>query len=168
MTDGGKAIAEVPGLRLRPAEEGDLETVLNFIRDLAAYEKLSREVSADVETLRRSLFGKRPAAEVLLAEISGQAVGFAVYFHNFSTFTGRAGLYLEDIFVRPDRRGEGVGLALFRHLARLALDRGCSRLELSALDWNEPAIRFYKGLGAAAMDEWTVYRFTPEELKKIV
>jgi len=147
-------------LRLRFATEDDVDLILGFIRGLADYEELAHEVVADADTLRASLFGARPAAEVLVAELDGKPAGFAVFFPSFSTFLGKAGLYLEDLFVLPDLRGRGVGRELLACLARLALERDCGRLEWSVLDWNEPAIRFYQRLGAEAMDGWTVNRVT--------
>lgn len=147
-------------LLLRPARPDDVPLVLGFIRDLAEYERLSHEVVADETILRESLFGPRPYAEVVLAQWRGEAVGFALFFHSFSTFLGRPGIYLEDLYVRPEARARGVGARLLAHLARLAVERGCGRLEWSVLDWNEPAIRFYEARGARAMSEWTVYRVT--------
>jgi GNAT superfamily N-acetyltransferase len=155
------------GLVLRAAEPGDCAMVLEFIRELAEYEGLAQEVVASQEILARSLFGARPAAEVVLAFLDGEAVGFAVFFHNFSTFLGQAGLYLEDLFVRPPARGKGVGRSILRYLARLAVDRGCGRMEWWVLDWNTTAIDFYDGLGAEAMDEWTVYRLSGDDLDRL-
>jgi GNAT superfamily N-acetyltransferase len=152
------------GLQLRFAERADTEFVLQFIRELADYERLASEVVADEALLEKWLFGERPVAEVILAERHGDAVGFALFFHNFSTFLGRPGIYIEDIYVRPGARGTGVGKALLTCVSRIALDRGCGRLEWSVLDWNEPAIAFYERLGAVPMDEWTVYRVTGEPL----
>lgn len=155
---------ETPDLKLRLATEADTDLILDFIQGLAEYEKLAHEVVADADTLRASLFGERRVAEVILAEYRGEAAGFALFFHNFSTFLGRPGLYLEDLFVRPELRGNGIGRELLSCLARIAVDRGCGRLEWSVLDWNEPAIRFYRRLGAQAMDEWTVFRVTGDAL----
>ena len=143
---------------IRDAGEADIDIIHGFILALADYERLSHEVHADKAVLARHLFGARPMAEVLIADLHGRAVGFALFFHNFSTFEGQPGLYLEDLFVTPDARGQGAGKALLVRLARLALDRGCARLEWSVLDWNQPAIDFYQSLGARAMDEWTVRR----------
>ena len=154
-------------LRLRQANVGDVPTIASLIRELAAYEKLLDRVSLDEERLGRHLFGDRPYAEVVLAEVDGEATGFALFFHNYSTFLGRPGIYLEDLFVRPEQRGGGVGRALLTHLARLALDRGCGRLEWSVLDWNEPAIGFYRRLGATANSEWTGYRLEGEALERL-
>lgn len=156
-----------PDLALRFATEDDVDLVLGFIRALADYEKLAHEVVADADTLRRSLFGERKVAEVIIAEFRGEPAGFALFFHNFSTFLGRPGLYLEDLFVKPELRGHGIGRELLACLARIALDRRCGRLEWWVLDWNEPAIRFYEKLGAEAMDEWTVYRVAGEALREL-
>jgi GNAT superfamily N-acetyltransferase len=150
---------------ISPATEADSPIILGLIRGLAEYEKLSHEVVATEQLLREHLFGPKPVAEVRIARVDGTAVGFALYFHNFSTFLGQPGIYLEDIFVRPEFRGQGVGTALLKEVARVAAERKCGRLEWSVLDWNEPAIRFYAGLGAAPMDEWTVQRLTGDALK---
>lgn len=151
-------------LAIRPATPADLSAITQFIRDLADYEKLAHEVRFDEAKLGEKLFGARPYAEVVIGEIEGAAQGFALFFHNFSTFEGRPGLYLEDLFVRPEARGSGLGKALLAHLAQLCIDRDCARLEWSVLDWNAPAIGFYKGLGAKMMDEWTVMRVDGEAL----
>ncbi|HTU10386.1 MAG TPA: GNAT family N-acetyltransferase [Allosphingosinicella sp.] len=145
-------------MSIRGAVPADLELIHGFILALADYEKLRHEVRADRAALGRHLFGARPMAEVLIAEADGAAIGFALFFHNFSTFEGRPGLYLEDLFVTPEARGRGAGKALLSRLAALALERGCARLEWAVLDWNAPAIAFYESLGARAMDEWTVNR----------
>lgn len=145
-------------LTIRPAMRADLPLIARFIRDLADYEKLAHEVHFDEAKLGEKLFGSRPYAEVVIGEIDGEAQGFALFFHNFSTFEGRPGLYLEDLFVRPQARGSGLGKALLAHLARLCVERDCARLEWSVLDWNSPAIGFYQSLGARLMDEWTVMR----------
>ena len=150
-----------------PATAADVPLILDLIRGIAEYEKLLHEVVATEELLREHLFGHRPAAEVLIARIGGQPIGFALYFHNFSTFLGRPGIYLEDIFVRPEFRGRGVGRALLKEVARVAAARNCGRLEWSVLDWNEPAIRFYESLGAKPMSEWTVYRMTADAIAKL-
>src|SRR5580765_6253553 len=139
-------------LRIRPAMAEDVPLVLSFIRDLAEYERLPHEVVATEERIRQALFGPRPFAEVVIASEGEEAVGFALFFHNFSTFLGLPGIYLEDLFVRPSARGRGVGRRLLAHLAQLARDRGCGRLEWAVLDWNESAIGFYRGLGAKLMD----------------
>lgn len=145
-------------LSTRFASRNDLPIIAQFIRALADYEKLLDEVRLDEAVLAEKLFGPRPYAEVLIGEIDGQPQGFALFFHNFSTFEGRPGIYLEDLFVTPEARGSGLGTALLAELARLAVDRDCARLEWSVLDWNEPSIGFYKALGAKPMDEWTVFR----------
>jgi GNAT superfamily N-acetyltransferase len=155
----------VSGVTLRFAGPDDVPQILRFIRDLAAYEKMSDDVVANEETLRRSLFGGRRVAEVVLAEDGEAPVGFALFFHNFSTFLGRPGIYLEDLFVPPSERGRGIGRALLAFLARLTVERGCGRLEWCVLDWNEPAIGFYAKLGAKAMDEWTTFRMDGEALE---
>ena len=149
-----------PALRIAPARPADVPLVLAFIRELAEYERLADAAVATEAQLHEALFGARPAAEVLIAALDGEAVGFALFFHNFSTFLGRRGLYLEDLFVRPAARGRGVGRALLAALARLAAERGCGRLEWSVLDWNAPAIDFYRSLGAEPMSEWTTFRVT--------
>jgi GNAT superfamily N-acetyltransferase len=149
---------------IRPAEPGDLPLIARFIRDLAEYEKLAHEVRFDEATLAGHLFGSRPMAEVVIGEVGGEPQGFALFFHNFSTFEGRPGLYLEDLFVRPAARGSGLGRALLAHLAALAVERGCARLEWSVLDWNAPAIGFYEKLGARAMSDWTIMRVDGEAL----
>ena len=145
-------------LSIRTATAADIPLIGQFIRNLAEYEKLAHAVRFDVAVMAQKLFGPRPYAEVLIGEIDGVAQGFALFFHNFSTFEGRPGIYLEDLFVRPDARGSGLGKALLGRLAALAVERDCARLEWSVLDWNTPAIDFYKTLGATPMDEWTVYR----------
>ena len=141
--------------------------ILRFIEKLAEYEKLSHEVVATETALRKYLFGARPMAEVILAYWGGEAVGFALFFYNFSTFLARPGIYLEDLFVDVEHRGKGIGKALLTRLAQIARERGCGRLEWSVLDWNEPSIQFYRGLGATAKDEWTTYRLTGEALEKL-
>lgn len=154
-------------LKIRPATENDVPHILGFIRELAEYEKLSHQVVATEETLRASLFGARPYAEILMAEWDSVPAGFALFFHNYSTFLAKPGIYLEDLFVRPAFRGRNIGKSLLVELARVAVQRGCGRLEWSVLDWNEPAIGFYKSLGAAPMDEWTVYRVAGEALNAL-
>ena len=149
---------------IRSAVAEDLDLVIGFIRALAAYERLADAVVLDRQTLRRHLFGDKPMAEVLIGELDGVARGFALFFHNFSTFEGKPGIYLEDLFVDPEARGAGLGKALLARLAQLAVTRGCARLEWSVLDWNEPAIAFYKSLGATAMKEWTINRVDGEAL----
>jgi GNAT superfamily N-acetyltransferase len=145
-------------LSIRPATPADLPLIADLIRALADYEKLAHEVRFDEATLGEKLFGPRPYAEVLIGEADGEPRGFALFFHNFSTFEGKPGIYLEDLFVMPEARGLGLGKALLVELARLAVARDCARLEWWVLDWNEPSIGFYKSLGARPMDEWTVMR----------
>lgn len=152
---------------IRSARPSDTKTILDLIRQLAAYEKLSHEVVGNEALLERHLFGPRPAAEVLIAERDGKPVGFALFFPTFSTFLTRPGIWLEDLFVIPEARGQGIGKALLSRVAEIAHERGCGRLEWSVLDWNEPAIGFYKSLGAVPMDEWTTYRLTGEALAKV-
>jgi len=153
-------------LTIREATRADVPLILTFIRELAEYEKLLHEVEATEADLAETLFGSTPRAEVVIAESEGSAAGFALFFHNYSTFAGRPGIYLEDLYVRPAARGKGVGRALLAHLADLALARGCARLEWAVLDWNRAAIAFYESLGARAMDEWTVYRLSGETLRR--
>ena len=153
-------------LTFRFAEEADTPLILRFIRELADYEHLLDQVTADEAVLRDQLFKKR-RAEVLFALEDGAEVGFALFFHNFSTFLGRAGLYLEDLYVRPEHRGKGYGKAIFRRLAAIAAERGCGRLEWWCLDWNAPSIGFYKSLGAEAMEDWTVYRLSSPTLRRL-
>jgi GNAT superfamily N-acetyltransferase len=152
---------------IRPAGPGDVAAVLRLIKALADYEKLAHEVVATEDDLRRTLFGARPAAEVLLAEEGGRPVGLALFFPNYSTFLGRPGIYLEDLFVEPACRGRGIGKALLQAVARLAVQRGCGRFEWSVLDWNQPAIDFYRSLGAKPMSDWTIFRVTGEALQKL-
>lgn len=152
---------------IRPATPDDVALVLQFIRDLAEYEKLLDEVRATETSLRECLFGVRPVAEALIGECDGKAAGFALFFHNFSTFVGRPGIYVEDIFVRPAFRGRGLGKAFFLYLAELARRRDCGRMEWAVLDWNEPAIAFYRRLGARAMDEWKVFRLDREAIGRL-
>ena len=155
-------------MRLRPAGESDIETIIELIHALADYEREPGAVVLDRNELRRHLFGPRPYAEVVLAETDdGESAGFALFFHNFSTWEGKPGIWLEDLFVRPEVRGHGYGRALLAQLARLAVERGCARLEWSVLDWNEPSIAFYRALGANPMDEWTTYRMTGEALRAL-
>ena len=154
-------------LAIRPATPADLPLIAELIRALAEYEKLAHEVRFDETTLAAKLFGPRPFAEVIIGEVDGTAQGFALFFHNFSTFEGRPGVYLEDLFVRPAARGSGLGKALLAELARIAVERDCARLEWSVLDWNDPAIGFYKALGAKPMDEWTVFRVDGEALETL-
>jgi GNAT superfamily N-acetyltransferase len=157
----------VSDLRIEPATARDVPLILSLIKALAEYERLADEAVATEAGLRESLFGPQAAAEVAIAYAGGEAVGFAVWFHNYSTFLGRAGLYLEDLFVLPQWRGRGIGRQLLAYVARVAVDRGCGRMEWSVLNWNEPAIGFYRRMGARAMDEWTVYRVTGESLTQL-
>lgn len=152
---------------IRPATVDDTPVLLSLIKGLAEYERLSHEVTATEDDLRRSLFGPRPSAEALIAYADAEPVGIAVFFPNYSTFLGRPGLYLEDIFVLPQWRGHGLGKLLMAHLAREAVRRGCGRLDWSVLDWNEPAIGFYRSLGAQPADAWTTYRLTGEALERL-
>jgi GNAT superfamily N-acetyltransferase len=151
-------------LQIRAARQEDLGVLLDFVHQLAGYEQLSHLVTATEDSLRECLFGAQPAAEALLALDGSSAVGFAVYFHTFSTFLGRRGLWLEDLFVIPSARGKGVGKALLLHVARIAHQRGCGRYEWTALDWNTPAIAFYESLGAVQMNEWKIFRVTQDRL----
>jgi len=153
--------------QIRLADVDDVPIILELIRDLATYERAPDEVVATEEQLVDVLFGERPVAEVLLAFEEKSPVGFAVYFYNFSTWLGRAGLYLEDLFVKPEKRGKGYGRALLVELAQIARNRGCGRMEWAVLNWNEPAIKFYRALGAQPMHEWTVFRLTRPEIAKL-
>lgn len=155
----------LPGFIIRSATLDDSELILNFIKELAAYEKLSDEVVATADTLGDSLFGERAYAEVLIGEYEGSPVGYALYFYNYSTFTGRPGIYLEDLYVKPELRGKGFGKSLLAYIARLAVERNCTRVEWSVLDWNEPSIQFYRSIGAAPLDEWTVQRLDGSALE---
>lgn len=152
---------------IRRATPADVPTIASLIRALAEYEKLTHEVVLDEAKLCDHLFGERPYAEVLMAEADGRSVGFALFFPNYSTFEGKPGIYLEDLYVMPEHRGRGLGKALLVALAKLAVQRGCARLEWSVLDWNEPSIRFYESLGAVAKKEWIIYRTTGESLAKL-
>ncbi|HBW34269.1 MAG TPA: N-acetyltransferase [Desulfosporosinus sp.] len=152
--------------KLRFAEITDVPLILGFIRELAEYEKMLPEVVATEEVLRESLF-ERKIAEVILGEYQNNPVGFALFFHNFSTFMGKPGIYLEDLYVKPDKRGKGIGNIFLAFLAKLAIDRKCGRLEWWCIDWNEPSIKFYKKMGAVPMEDWTVYRVADEALYKL-
>ena len=163
MTERKRNVSE---FHLREAQPGDEGLVLSFIRQLAEYENLLDQVEADEATLRHSLF-ERKAAHALIAEENGEPIGFALYFYNFSTFIGRPGLYIEDVFIRPEYRGKGYGKAIFRHLANVALKEGCGRMEWTCLDWNEPSLRFYRSMGAVPMEEWTVQRLSQAQLRKV-
>ena len=162
-----KISTEISDFEIRPASEDDVPIILSFIKELAEYERLSHEVIATEDTLRECLFGERRFAEVVIGYYGNEPVGFALFFYNFSTFLSKPGIYLEDLYVKPEFRRRGYGRALLLYLARLAKERGCGRFEWSALDWNEPAINFYKNLGAVPMDEWTVYRVTGETLSRL-
>ena len=157
----------MPEIGIRPATEEDISLILSFIRELAGYERLSHEVSATEDLLRFHLFGERRGAEVVVGHYADETAGFALFFHNFSTFLGRPGIYLEDLYVRPEFRGKGIGRTMLAYVARLAKERDCGRLEWSVLDWNEPAIRLYRGIGAVSMDDWTVYRVAGEALDEL-
>ncbi|HEU4616503.1 MAG TPA: GNAT family N-acetyltransferase [Gammaproteobacteria bacterium] len=154
-------------IRVREARTEDVPILHALIGELAEYERLEAQFVAERGQLSRHLFGERPVAEALIAEVDGAAAGFALYFHTFSTFLGLPGLYLEDLYVRESTRGRGVGRALLSRVARIAVERGCGRLEWSVLDWNEPAIRFYRRIGAAPMDDWTIYRLTGAALEEL-
>lgn len=157
----------IPGFSIRPATPDDVPLVLHFIHALADYERLAHEVVATEEALRATLFGERPAAEVVLGFYEDEPVGFALFFPTYSTFLARPGIWLEDLFVEPAWRGRGFGRALLTHLGGLAHARGCGRLEWAVLDWNEPAIRFYEALGARPQSDWTTYRLTGDALKTL-
>lgn len=154
-------------IRLQLATERDVPVILRFIKELADYEKLSQEVVATEDTLRSSLFGARPAAEAVIAYARDEPVGFAIYFQTFSTFLGRPGIYLEDLYVTPTRRGQGIGRRLLAYVARVTVDRGYGRMEWSVLNWNEPALVVYRKIGARPLDEWTVQRLTGDALKSL-
>jgi len=158
---------ETKNFTIRPATIVDVPIILQLIRDLATYERAPSEVAATEEQLVDVLFGERPVAEVLLAFEDEMPIGFAVFFHNFSTWLGRPGLYLEDLFVKPEARGKGYGRALLTHLAKIARDRGCGRMEWAVLDWNQPAIQFYKKIGAVPMKEWRIFRMTTDGIAKL-
>ena len=152
---------------IRLARPGDEALVLRFVRELAEFEREPHAVAASEADLAAALFSEHPVAETVIAEVGGEPVGFALFFHNFSTWEGKGGLYLEDLYVTPAARGRGVGRALLAHLARIALERGCARFEWSVLDWNEGAVRFYRALGAVGMEEWTVQRVTGDALRRL-
>lgn len=156
-----------PDLTIRFATEDDVPLILSLIRGIAEYEKLLHEVIATEELLKENLFGKKRTAEVVLVFYKNEPAGFALFFHNFSTFIGKAGIYLEDLFVKPELRGKGIGKILLAYLGKLAIERDCGRIEWSVLDWNEPAIDFYKKLGAQPMDEWTAFCVTGEAIEKL-
>jgi GNAT superfamily N-acetyltransferase len=154
-------------ISIRPAEAHEVGVILQFIRDLATYEHLEHEVVATEAMLRKALFGERPYAEVVFGCVNGEPVGFALFFHNFSTFLGRPGIYLEDLYVRPEARGHGMGKRLLTWLARTAVSRGCGRLDWAVLNWNEPSIQFYRKMGAVPVHEWTGYRVTGPALETL-
>ena len=157
----------MPQIQIRPATPDDVPLIVTFIHELAEYEKLAHEVVASHEDMHKALFGERPVIEAVIASLNSEAVGYALCFATFSTFLGRPGLYLEDLYVRPAARGHGVGRALLEYLARVTVERGWGRFEWSVLDWNEPSIAFYKKMGAVPMDEWTIFRIAGEELRKL-
>lgn len=154
-------------LEIAPATEADVPLILQMIKALAEYERLGHEVVATEAMVRESFFGPTPHASAVIARIGGTAVGMAIWFSTYSTFLSKPGIYLEDLFVLPEFRGKGIGRALLRHLARIAVERGCGRIEWSVLDWNETAIRFYRSISARAMDEWTVYRLTGDAITRL-
>jgi len=156
----------LPDFKLRFATTNDVSLILGFIKELADYENMSADVVATEEILRESLF-ERNIAEVIIGEYKNEPIGFALFFHNFSTFLGKPGIFLEDLYVQPEMRGKGIGKIILSFLAKLAIDRKCGRLEWCCLDWNEPSIKFYKQLGASSMDEWTVYRLDDEALDQL-
>ncbi len=156
-----------PDVAIRFATEEDIPLILGLIRGIAEYEKLLHEVVATDEVLRNSLFGKTKYAEVLIADYKNESVGFALFFHNFSTFLGKPGIYLEDLFVKPELRGKGIGKILLTYIGKIAIKRDCGRVEWSVLDWNEAAIKFYKNLGAQPMNGWTVFRVMGESIQKL-
>ena len=158
---------DTPGFQIRSAIESDVPVIFSFVKKLASYERLSHEVVATEELIRETLFGLRRTAEIAIGYLEAQPVGFVLFFHNYSTFLGKPGLYIEDLFVDEDYRRRGYGRALLLHVARLAKERGCGRLEWSVLNWNQPAIDFYKKLGASPMSEWTVFRITGESLNEL-
>ena len=154
-------------IAIRPALPSDVPLVHSLICELAEYERLRHAVTATEDDLRRALFGQRPSCEAVIADVAGTPVGFALFFQNYSTFVGRPGLYLEDVYVRASARGGGVGTALLKHLVALAVERGCGRMEWAALDWNESAVRFYQGLNAERLDDWRLFRLTGEALRRV-
>ncbi len=155
------------GVRVRAAAAADVPTILRFIRELAEYERAPQEAVATDVLLHEALFGPRPACEAFIGEVGGVAEGFALFFHNFSTWKGRRGVYLEDLYVTPAARGKGLGKALLAAVARVAVERGCPRLEWNVLDWNEPALRFYRSVGAEPLSEWTVHRVSGDALARL-
>ena len=160
-------ITNLSDLHIEPAAERDVPLILSLIKALAEYERMAGDVVADEALVHSSFFGSAPSAEVVIARFGAEPVGFAVWFHNHSTFLGRRGLYLEDLFVLPEWRGRGVGRALLVYLAKVAVGRDCGRMEWAVLNWNEPAIRFYRSLGAKPMDEWSTFRFTGDDIARL-
>lgn len=154
-------------VEIRPATASDLPAMMVLVRELAEYERLAHAVVATEASFAAALFGERPTAEALVAIVDGEMVGYAIYFQNFSTFVGRAGIYLEDLYVRPACRGKGIGKGLLARVAQVAVERQCQRLEWAVLDWNEPSIQFYKSLGAEPLDEWTIFRMAPAAIAKL-
>jgi GNAT superfamily N-acetyltransferase len=159
--------ADARPFSIRPARPDDCATLVALIRELAVYERLEDQARATPDDLHQNLFGPRPFAEALIAEVDAEPAGFALYFHNFSTFRGQPGLYVEDLFVKPEHRGRGIGRAFLAQLAKLAMERGCGRMEWAVLDWNAPAIGFYRSLDAAAMDDWTIFRLADGPLSRL-
>lgn len=157
----------MPDIQIRPATLDDAAVLLAFIRELAAYEHAEHEVKTDAEGIRRSLFSSEAKARALICEMGGKPAGYAVFFFNYSTWLGRNGIYLEDVYVTPPCRGRGAGKAMLQHVARIAVENGCGRFEWSVLDWNAPAIAFYESLGAKPMDEWTIYRLEGDALRRL-
>ncbi|MGL4774638.1 MAG: GNAT family N-acetyltransferase [Clostridium sp.] len=157
---------KVDGFKLRSTIKEDASLILELIKEIAVYEKMLDEVVATEESILESIFEKKEA-EVLIGEFNGEPIGYALYFFNYSTFIGKAGFYLEDIYIKPEYRGKGIGTEIFRVLGKIAFEKGCRRMEWSCLNWNEPSIQFYKGLGAIPMSEWTVYRLTDENIEKL-
>ena len=157
----------IEGFTIRHAEEKDVSLILQFINELAVYEKLEHQAVATEDLIRQHLFGEQPSAEVIIGELKGKPIGFALFYNNFSTFLGKPGIHLEDLYVDPDERGKGFGKNLLAYLAKLAVDRNCGRLEWSVLDWNEPSMKFYQSLGAELMKEWVVNRVSGDNLEKL-
>jgi GNAT superfamily N-acetyltransferase len=157
---------DMENLKIREAIEDDTQLILSLIKEIAEYENMSNEVIATGETLRESIF-ENNRAEVVLVDLDNKTIGYAVYFYNFSTFIGRNGLYIEDIFIKKEARGKGIGKEIFKFLGKKAKEEGCKRMEWACLNWNEPSIKFYKSLGAVPMDEWTTYRLTEKEIEKL-
>lgn len=161
-------VIEKDKLIIRNAEEKDVSIIMSFIKELAGYEKLTHEVKVNEEMLRKNLFGDRAYAEVLIAEYDNQPAGHAIFFHNFSTFVGKPGVYLEDLYVRPNLRGKGIGKMLLISLVKIAKERDCGRVEWSVLDWNTPSIEFYKNLGASLLEDWQIFRLTADKFEQLI